>query len=319
MNGATQLTNIPYIHATADVQSHTIGENTKIWQFVVVLPEAKIGNEVNICAHCFIENDVVIGDRVTIKSGVQLWDGIHIEDDVFIGPNVTFTNDKFPRSKAYPEKFLQTRIEQGASIGAGAVILPGITVGTGAMIGAGAVVTKSVPPYAIVTSPAARISGYAAKQVPPTASINGTIPSETHVGVGKVTLHHFKLIQDPRGDLSVGEFLKEIPFTPKRYFLVLNVPEGKIRGEHAHHQCQQFLICVKGSCSVLVDDGSSRAELYLDSANKGLYLPPLTWGVQYKYSHDAVLLVFTSDYYEAADYIRDYSQFCEIVKAKNGA
>src|SRR5665647_3701659 len=135
------------IHITADVKSNLIGDRTRIWQYVVVLPDAKIGSDVNICSHCLIENDVVIGDRVTIKSGVQLWDGLRIGNDVFVGPNVTFTNDKFPRSKIYPETFLGTRIDSGASIGGGAVILPGVVVGMGAMVGAGAVVTKSVPPY----------------------------------------------------------------------------------------------------------------------------------------------------------------------------
>jgi UDP-2-acetamido-3-amino-2,3-dideoxy-glucuronate N-acetyltransferase len=148
------------IHKTADVQSTDIGIGTRIWQYVVVLPNAKIGQDVNICSHCLIENDVIIGDRVTVKSGVQLWDGLRLGDDVFIGPNVTFTNDKFPRSKVYPDSFLETRIESGASIGGGAVILPGIIVGVGAMIGAGAVVTKSVPPYAIVTGNPARIVSY---------------------------------------------------------------------------------------------------------------------------------------------------------------
>ncbi len=149
-----------YIHETADIQSRTIGERTRIWQFVVILPDAKIGDDGNICSHCLIENDVVIGHRVTIKSGVQIWDGMRVGDDVFIGPNVTFTNDKFPRSKVYPKEFLETRIENGASIGAGAVILPGLVIGTRSMIGAGAVVTKSVPPYAIVTGSPAKIIGY---------------------------------------------------------------------------------------------------------------------------------------------------------------
>lgn len=132
--------------------------------------------------------------------------------------------------------------------------------------------------------------------------------------VGDVSLHRFKLIQDPRGDLSIGEFLKEIPFTPNRYFLVFNVPEDKIRGEHAHHECKQFLICIKGSCTVLVDDGHRRQEVLLNAPNLGLYLPPLTWGVQYNYSEDAVLLVFASDYYDPDDYITDYTKFCELIK-----
>jgi len=149
-----------YIHPTADVQADAIGKGTRIWQHVVILPGARIGDEGNICAQCFIENDVIIGDRVTVKCGVYLWDGISLGDDVFIGPNVSFVNDKYPRSKQYPDVFLKTRVEDGASIGAGAVVLGGITVGKNAMVGAGSVVTKSVPPYAIVRGNPARITGY---------------------------------------------------------------------------------------------------------------------------------------------------------------
>ena len=145
------------IHPLSDVQSPHIGENTNIWQFCVVLKEARIGNNCNICSHVFIENHVLIGNNVTVKCGVQLWDGIRIEDSVFVGPNVTFCNDKKPRSKEYPEHFLPTIIEQGASIGANATILPGITIGKGAMVGAGAVVTKNVPDATTVVGNPAKI------------------------------------------------------------------------------------------------------------------------------------------------------------------
>jgi acetyltransferase-like isoleucine patch superfamily enzyme len=133
------------IHPLAEVQSSDIGEGTNIWQFCVVLPNAKIGNNCNICSHCFIENDVIIGNNVTVKCGVYLWDGIEIDDNVFIGPNVTFTNDKYPRSKQYPDAFLKIKIKKGASIGAGSIILGGVTIGEKAMIGAGSLVTKDVP------------------------------------------------------------------------------------------------------------------------------------------------------------------------------
>lgn len=139
-----------FIHNLADIATREIGMGTRIWQFVVVLAGAKIGAECNICAHVLIEGDVVVGDRVTIKSGVQLWDGLRVGNDVFVGPNATFTNDLFPRSKQYPETYLKTVIEDGASIGAGAVILPGLVVGQGAMVGAGAVVTKDVAPRSLV-------------------------------------------------------------------------------------------------------------------------------------------------------------------------
>ena len=133
------------IHPTADVQAVAIGKETTIWQFCVILPGASIGKNNNICCHVFIENDVVIGNNVTIKSGVQLWDGIRIEDNVFVGPNVTFTNDKYPRSKVYPKKFQQTIIKEGASVGAASVIMGGVTVGKNSMVGAGSLVTKDIP------------------------------------------------------------------------------------------------------------------------------------------------------------------------------
>ncbi len=132
------------IHPLSDCQA-IIPETTRVWQYCVVLPQAVIGEDCNICSHCFIENDVRIGNRVTVKSGVQLWDGARIEDDVFIGPNVSFTNDRYPRSKQYPERFEETIVRRGASIGAGSVILCGIEIGEGAMVGAGSVVTKNVP------------------------------------------------------------------------------------------------------------------------------------------------------------------------------
>ena len=146
-------------HPLSDVQSPTIGEGTRIWQFVVVLPGARIGRDCNVCAHVFVENDVVVGDRVTVKCGVQLWDGVRLEDDVFVGPNVTFTNDLLPRAGRRPEKFAVTTIQKGASLGANATILPGVTIGAGAMVGAGAVVTKDIPPgVTVVGNPARPVS-----------------------------------------------------------------------------------------------------------------------------------------------------------------
>jgi UDP-2-acetamido-3-amino-2,3-dideoxy-glucuronate N-acetyltransferase len=149
-----------FIHPLADVQTDTVGEGTRIWQFVVVLAGAKIGRNCNICSHTFIESDVTVGDEVTIKSGVQLWDGLRISNKVFIGPNVSFANDLYPRSKKYQQKILETRVLDFASIGSGAVILPGITIGEKSMIGAGSVVTRSIPPRAIVRGNPARIVGY---------------------------------------------------------------------------------------------------------------------------------------------------------------
>ncbi len=150
-----------FIHSHALVEApDNIGIGTRVWAFSHILPGASIGNDCNICDHVFIENDVVVGDRVTVKCGVQLWDGLRIESDVFIGPNATFTNDRFPRSKVYPQAFPVTQLQRGASIGANATILPGLTIGQHAMVAAGAVVTKDVPAHALVAGNPARILRY---------------------------------------------------------------------------------------------------------------------------------------------------------------
>jgi UDP-2-acetamido-3-amino-2,3-dideoxy-glucuronate N-acetyltransferase len=310
-----------FVHPQAICESETIGENTRIWAFTHVLAKAKIGSDCNLCDHVFIENDVVVGNRVTIKCGVQLWDGVTLEDDVFVGPNVTFTNDMYPRSKQYPATFAKTLVRSGASIGANATILPGISIGKMAMIGAGSVVTRDIPSYAKVVGNPARIVGYTNKEslpchIPKEPAITKDSPLQS-LRVKGVTLHEMPFVKDIRGNLSVGEFERNVPFIPQRYFMVTDVPTGKIRGEHAHKECHQFLICIKGSCSVVVDDGEIREEIILDRLNKGLYLPPMIWGVQYKYSTDAVLLVFASDYYDASDYIRDYDEFQGLVNAEN--
>lgn len=146
-----------FIHPTADIAECTIGADTKIWQFVVVLKGATIGKNCNICAQTLIEGDVIIGDNVTVKSGVQIWDGARIADNVFIGPNVTFTNDLFPRSKKFPQEFSQIKILRNASIGANATLLAGITIGENAMVGAGSVVTKDVPANTVVVGNPAKV------------------------------------------------------------------------------------------------------------------------------------------------------------------
>lgn len=307
----------PFIHALADVQSTTIDAGTRIWQFVVVLAGAKIGQDSNICSHCFIENDVVIGDRVTVKSGVQLWDGLRVGDDVFIGPNASFANDRFPRSKKTPEKFLQTVLEAGASIGANATILPGITIGSNAMVAAGAVVTRSVPPNAIVVGNPAKIVGYVdadRSKVAVDASLAVDVGAQA-TQVAGVSLHRMPRVVDIRGSLTVGEFGRSIPFAVKRYFMVFDVPSMETRGEHAHRECHQFLICVRGSCAVVADDGEHRQEFLLDKPDIGVHLPPMVWGIQYKYSADAVLLVYASHYYDSADYIRNYAEFRQLAGA----
>jgi hypothetical protein len=265
----------------------------------------------------FIENDVIIGDRVTVKCGVQLWDGISIDDDVFIGPNATFTNDPFPRSRQRPTAFSRTLVRSGASIGANATILPGITLGSGCMVGAGAVVTRDVPPNAIVAGNPARVIGYVDSAAGPSSTtadgIGGGMPLRS-LTVGGARLHHIPLVEDARGALTFGEYDRHLPFAPKRFFTVYDVPSTSIRGEHAHRELHQFLICLRGSCAVLLDDGTHREEVVLDQPTIGLHIPPLVWAVQYKYTREALLLVLASDVYDEADYIRDYDDFLLAVK-----
>ena len=307
-----------FIHELSDVQSETVGTNTRIWQYVVVLPGAKIGNDCNICSHCFIENDVLIGDRVTIKSGVQLWDGLRVGNDVFIGPNACFTNDRFPRSKIHQAMPTLTLIDDGVSLGAGATILPGLRIGSNAMVGAGAVVTRSVPPNAVVVGNPAKIIGYVGTDKNLSAPMNlQQFPSGSQTtSVEGVTVHNLPCIVDIRGSLIVGEFKRNIPFEVKRFFMVFDVPSVETRGEHAHRTCHQFLICVRGNCSLVADDGLHRQEILLNDPQLGVHIEPMVWGIQYKYSADAVLLVFASHYYDNMDYIRNYSEFCKLVGAK---
>jgi acetyltransferase-like isoleucine patch superfamily enzyme/dTDP-4-dehydrorhamnose 3,5-epimerase-like enzyme len=305
-----------FVHPQALCESTTIGARTRIWAFAHVLEGARIGEDCNVCDHVFVEHDVVIGDRVTVKSGVQLWDGVRLADDVFVGPNATFSNDKYPRSRQYQTAVTPTHVGRGASIGAGAVILPGLRIGPLAMVGAGAVVTHDVPARAVVSGNPARIVGYVettASQVVSTPLTVDGGQAMTATAVRGVTLHQLTLVTDLRGRLAAGEFDRQIPFTPRRYFTVFDVPGKEVRGEHAHRRCQQFLICIRGSVHVVVDDGTTAAEIELNDPGRGVFVPPLVWAIQFKYSADAVLLVFASDPYDADDYIRDYDEFLALV------
>ena len=309
-----------FVHDKALCETEHVGEGTRIWAFAHILPGATIGIDCNICDHVFIENDVIIGDRVTVKCGVQLWDGIEIEDDVFIGPNASFSNDKFPRSKKHQEVATRTRIGKGASIGVNCTILPGLNIGRYAMVGGGTVVAKDVPPFAIVTGNPGQIVGYVDSKTPDdtteqTSASTQDTTTVVETSVPGVTLHNFPHFEDLRGGLVLGDMAASIPFSPKRFFIVNEVPSQYVRGEHAHRQCKQFLMCLTGSVAVVVDDNENREEILLDRTTLGLYLPEMVWATQFRHSPDMTLLVFASELYDDSDYIRDYEDF---LKAKRG-
>ena len=267
-----------FVHPQALCESKNIGQGTRVWAFAHVMPKAVIGADCNLCDHVFVENDVVLGDRVTIKSGVQVWDGLRVGNDCFLGPNATFTNDKFPRSKVYHAGIPRTTLEDGCSIGANAVVLPGLTIGAKAMVGAGAVVTRDVPPRAIVVGNPARIVGFV--DAPPRLE-SAELPTSSVSGV--------RLVRTKIG----AEAGTDLPFTAKRVALIRDLGErgawsGKVRGE-------RFLLCVAGRGVLVVDDGSRCEEIALDPSGVGIHLEPAVRATLYRCSADAVVLVFASE------------------------
>jgi acetyltransferase-like isoleucine patch superfamily enzyme len=314
------------VHPDGRVETPDIGPGTRIWAFAHVLAGARIGAGCNICDHTFIEGGAVVGDRVTVKCGVQLWEGVTLEDDVFVGPNATFTNDPFPRSRRRPAKYARTVVRAGASIGANATVLPGLTIGTRAMVGAGAVVTRDVPPLAIAVGNPAVVVGYVDQRaaggearLKPRPALSREIRPGHRVTatplVGGACLYQLPRISDARGNLSFGELEQSLPFPAARYFLVFGVPSREVRGEHAHRELHQFLIAAHGSCAVRLFDGDRSEEVALDRPDLGLHVPPMVWTTEYKYSQDAVLLTLASDIYHEADYIRDADEYLALVAA----
>lgn len=308
-----------FVHPQGICESSDVGTGTRIWAFAHVLEGARIGAECNICDGVFVEGGASVGDRVTVKCGVQLWDGITLEDDVFVGPNATFTNDPMPRSRQWLDEYPPTVVRAGASIGANATLLPGIEIGLGAMVGAGAVVTRSVPPYAIVRGNPARIQGYVGS--PDEADLKQSEGAEkSTLGVAGVHVQRFSEYTDLRGRLSAGDLPSDsVPFVPRRWFFVYGVPGREVRGEHAHRACHQFLICVAGRVNVAVDDGSQRAEVMLNGPTMGIYVPPMVWASQFGYEEGSVLLVLASHSYDPDDYIREYDTFLAETAAVAGS
>jgi UDP-2-acetamido-3-amino-2,3-dideoxy-glucuronate N-acetyltransferase len=304
------------LHPEAVCEAAEVGAGTKIGAWSVVREGAVIGSETTIGTHVLIADGARVGDRVTISGGSQISPGVTIGDDVFVGPNAAFVTDRFPRSGREPA-VEPTEVRPGASIGANATLLPGVRVGEGAMVGAGAVVTRSVPRSAVVVGNPARIVSYTdavsdgamRPQRTSATAVEEPAPEVVESAVKGVALHRFPIARDLRGSLVAAEFEQRLPFVPRRYFMVFDVPGADVRGEHAHRECHQFLTVVSGTVHVVVDDGERREEYVLDDLSTGLHVPPLVWATQYRYSPGSVLLVLASHPYDPRDYIRDYGEF----------
>lgn len=309
------------IDKTANCESRNIGNGTAIGSFVHIMGGAKIGQNCNIASHVVVENDVSIGDRVIIKPHVHISDGTHLGSDIFVGPNSVFSDKVFDRSKSAAENCVKTCIEDGVFIGANSTILAGLHIGIGAVVAAGSVVTKNVPAGAVLMGNPGEIVGYVNRGREQLESIsydNGDTTNKPGIikklpsGASLVKLPE---IVDLRGKLSFAEVNQYLPFTPQRYFLVYGVPNQEVRGEHAHKECHQFLVCVSGSLTLITDNGHIKDQVILNTPTIGLLIPATIWGIQFKFTSDAVLLVLASHVYDSSDYVRDYNEFLRIKRA----
>lgn len=282
-------------------------------------PSSRIDENVSVDAkarigpNCHLQGDITIEAGAVLKGGITLIGDIMVGRNSILEPGVCITSPK----PGQPQESTTVRVGHEVHVGAGTVLLSGVSIGHHAWIEPGTVVLRNIPSHAIVGGNPATISGYMDEPTYQGRMASNVVPlpdtpSVYSCQVQGVTVHQFARIRDLRGDLAVGEFERNVPFLPKRYFIVYDVPSAETRGEHAHKRCHQFLICVAGSVSVVVDDGTRREEVLLDRPNIGLFIPAGIWGIQYKYSGNGTLLVFASEYYDANDYIRNYDEFLKF-------
>lgn len=263
-------------------------------------PGSEIHATAAIDVHASLGAGVRIGAFVHVPATVTVGDRAIIEDSVCFA--------------AAPDDYDEplTVLREGCRIGAGAVLAAGVTIGAGAVVRPGSVVTMSVPSHAVVDGNPAKVVNYLTTATSSPATDTSQLASAGSAAIEQVSgvkVLQLKSVEDMRGTLTVGEFGAGLPFIPQRVFYVYDAPSSRLRGEHAHYECEQLLVCVKGSLHVLADDGRQRGEVVLDNPAKALYLPPMVWGVQYRPSADALLLVLASHPYDPDDYIRDYDDY----------
>ena len=297
-----------FIDPSARFEPDTLGDGSRVLAYVHVGPEAKIGRNCVINDHAVVVGDVVLEDNVNVQAGARLLGRVRLEQGVTIGADAVI-NGEAPADLDHPGEVIVRRF---ASLGPNVTVSPGVIVGRRAVVEAGAVVRQSVPANAIVSGNPATIVSYVDSEheaAPAQVAVSASgVAGIAETRVRGVTLHTLTNARDLRGSLTAAEFTG-LPFPPRRLFTVYDVPSESVRGAHAHRECAQFLVCLAGEVSCLVDDGSAREAIDLDTPEVGLHIPPMVWGTQWKYTRNAVLLVLASHPYDADDYIRDYEEF----------
>lgn len=293
------------VHPAAVVESRKIGAGSSVGAYSRVGAEVEMGAGCAIGEHVWLDGRIQIGDEVTIAAHAYLQGPMVVERGVRIGPKVCFDAPGGGEAGA---------LREGAVIGAQATIWPGVTVGKGAMVEPGSVVSKNVPAMAVVSGSPAQIVRYRgpAPAPAPAKALTEIAGEVVATEVPGVTLRNLPLHEDLRGNLTFGEGQRHVPFPVKRYFLTFGVASEEVRGEHAHLGLHQFLVCVHGRVHIVTDDGRRQAEFILDRPNLGIHIPPMIWSVQYRFSPDAALLGLCSEFYDPADYIRDYAEFLAL-------
>lgn len=293
----------------------SIGRPRQMGLYSTVHCSARLGLQVDVGDHVLVEAMVQIGNRVVIQAGAKLCEGLVVADDVIVGINAVLAAS-LSVHVGQPVASPDTRIGQGVHIGANAVVLRGTIIGDRARVEPGSMVSANVPHDAIVAGNPARIIGYV-----DTPITRGSVakpspqPSSQSLRVRGASLVTLPQVQDLRGLTIFSEIGKQLPFVARRFFFVADVPGREVRGEHAHKTLHEFLVCMKGALSVMLDDGIAREEIRLDAPTLGLHVPPQVWRVVYKYTPDALLLSLCSHEYDPADYIRDYGDFVAYVSA----
>jgi UDP-2-acetamido-3-amino-2,3-dideoxy-glucuronate N-acetyltransferase len=303
------------IHPHAICETSAIGPGSAVAAFTHIASTARLGADVTVGESVVINAGVTIGDRVTIGAGSWVGASAVIDDDVRIAQNVTLvsSSDGDASAGALPAPVIRA----GASIEAGATIMAGTTVGRGAVVEAGAVVRWPVPPYSVVAGNPAWTRVYlGAEDLGRAAHALTSDATVVPLGVGASHVCRLDGFIDARGGLTVTDFASAcVPFSPARFFMLYDAPSGAARGDHAHRECHQFLVCVSGSVWVSVDDGAQRKEFVLDSPDIGVYIPPLVWASQFRFLPNSVVLAMASHRYDPSDYIRDYEQFLAEIKS----